>query len=97
MALTLDACMGAVDLRILGALVDNGIAATLFVTGRWLKNNADALVTLYEASPSNREKVSLIAPVRLDDWSRQDPAERSTWEQTLTSQAAAIKTRAPLR
>lgn len=45
-ALTLDACMGAVDLRILDALVDNGIAATLFVTGRWLKNNADALVTL---------------------------------------------------
>lgn len=45
-ALTLDACMGEVDLRILNALVDNQIPATLFVTARWLKNNADALVTL---------------------------------------------------
>jgi len=45
-ALTLDACMGAVDLRILNALVDNKIPATLFVTARWLKNNAAALATL---------------------------------------------------
>ena len=46
MALTLDACMGDVDLRILDTLVDNKIPATLFVTGRWLAHNAAALVTL---------------------------------------------------
>jgi peptidoglycan/xylan/chitin deacetylase (PgdA/CDA1 family) len=45
-ALTLDACMGAVDLRILNALVENEIAATIFVTARWLKHNAEALATL---------------------------------------------------
>ena len=44
-ALTLDACMGEVDRRILDA-VDNRIPATLFVTARWLKKNADALVVL---------------------------------------------------
>jgi peptidoglycan/xylan/chitin deacetylase (PgdA/CDA1 family) len=45
-ALTLDACMGEVDLRILDTLVDNKIPATLFVTGRWLRNNAAALAIL---------------------------------------------------
>lgn len=45
-ALTLDACMGAVDLRILDALVANEIAATIFVTARWLRHNAEALATL---------------------------------------------------
>jgi peptidoglycan/xylan/chitin deacetylase (PgdA/CDA1 family) len=45
-ALTLDACMGDIDWRILDALVDNKIAATLFVTGRWLARNAPALKVL---------------------------------------------------
>jgi peptidoglycan/xylan/chitin deacetylase (PgdA/CDA1 family) len=45
-ALTLDACMGEVDLRILDTLVAEQIPATLFVTGRWLAHNADALRTL---------------------------------------------------
>jgi peptidoglycan/xylan/chitin deacetylase (PgdA/CDA1 family) len=45
-ALTLDACMGEVDLRILDALVTRRIPATLFVTGRWLRNNAAAVATL---------------------------------------------------
>src|SRR5258708_6002673 len=45
-ALTLDACMGEVDLRILDALVANAIPATLFVTGRWLRKNAEAVKTL---------------------------------------------------
>jgi peptidoglycan/xylan/chitin deacetylase (PgdA/CDA1 family) len=42
-ALTLDACSGQTDLRILNALVDNHIPATIFVTGRWLKRNVAAL------------------------------------------------------
>ena len=45
-ALTLDACMGEVDLRILDALVGNQISATIFVTRRWLDKNGEALVTL---------------------------------------------------
>lgn len=45
-ALTLDACEGAVDLRILDALVNNSIPATIFVTGRWLKVNPDAIKVL---------------------------------------------------
>jgi peptidoglycan/xylan/chitin deacetylase (PgdA/CDA1 family) len=42
-ALTLDACSGQTDLRILNTLVENHIPATIFVTGRWLKHNAAAL------------------------------------------------------
>jgi peptidoglycan/xylan/chitin deacetylase (PgdA/CDA1 family) len=45
-ALTLDACMGEVDLRILDMLVAHQIPATLFVTGRWLAHNAEAVKTL---------------------------------------------------
>ena len=45
-ALTLDACMGGVDHRILDVLVRERIPATLFVTGRWLSANAEALKTL---------------------------------------------------
>lgn len=45
-ALTLDACTGKVDTRILDALVNNRIPATIFVTGRWLRNNAAAVETL---------------------------------------------------
>jgi len=42
-ALTLDACGGKTDTRILSALVDNRIPATIFVTGIWLKRNAEAV------------------------------------------------------
>jgi peptidoglycan/xylan/chitin deacetylase (PgdA/CDA1 family) len=42
-ALTLDACTGTVDDRILNALIANNIKATVFVTARWLKRNPVAL------------------------------------------------------
>jgi peptidoglycan/xylan/chitin deacetylase (PgdA/CDA1 family) len=45
-ALTLDACGGQTDRRILDALVENRIPATIFVTGIWLKHNADAFAVL---------------------------------------------------
>jgi len=45
-ALTFDACMGAVDHRILDTLVEKRIPATIFVTGRWLKHNAEAFAVL---------------------------------------------------
>jgi peptidoglycan/xylan/chitin deacetylase (PgdA/CDA1 family) len=45
-ALTFDACMGKVDNRILDTLVDNNIPATIFVTARWLKRNAEAFAVL---------------------------------------------------
>lgn len=45
-ALTLDACSGKTDHRILDALVDNRIPATIFVTGRWLKHNGAALAVM---------------------------------------------------
>src|SRR5262245_27978585 len=32
--------------------------------------DADRLVTIYESNPSAREKTSLVAPGRLDDWQR---------------------------
>jgi putative ABC transport system permease protein len=32
--------------------------------------DGDQLVALYEASPGHRERVSLVAPVRLEDWNR---------------------------
>ncbi len=45
-ALTLDACGGGTDMRILSALVENGIPATIFATGIWLRRNAEALAVL---------------------------------------------------
>ncbi len=39
-ALTFDACSGAVDDRILDELIADHVPATLFVTHRWLKRNA---------------------------------------------------------
>lgn len=45
-ALTFDACMGRVDLRILDALIKHEIPATIFVTGRWLRSNPDALAQM---------------------------------------------------
>lgn len=38
-ALTLDACMGAADMRIINGLIDNDIPATIFATRRWLVHN----------------------------------------------------------
>ena len=38
-ALTLDACTGAADGRILDELVADHVPATIFVTGRWLRHN----------------------------------------------------------
>lgn len=45
-ALTLDACSGGVDLRILDALVADRVPATIFVTHRWLRRNAAAIALL---------------------------------------------------
>lgn len=45
-ALTLDACGGRTDTRILDALVENRIPATIFVTGIWLRHNAPALAVM---------------------------------------------------
>lgn len=45
-ALTLDACGGRTDSRILTTLVDNNIPATIFVTGLWLKRNKVAFAIM---------------------------------------------------
>ena len=45
-ALTFDACSGAVDHRILDALLETRAKATIFVTERWLRRNPEALATL---------------------------------------------------
>lgn len=45
-AITLDACMGDVDHRILDTLLVNGIAATIFATRRWLDHNPAAIKVL---------------------------------------------------
>lgn len=49
-ALTLDACGGGTDTRILSALVENRIPATIFVTGIWLRRNP-AAVAILKAHP----------------------------------------------
>lgn len=41
-ALTLDACGGGTDMRILSVLVKQRIPATIFATGLWLQRNAQA-------------------------------------------------------
>lgn len=45
-ALTFDACSGAVDERILDELIADRVPATLFVTHRWLKRNAPTTALL---------------------------------------------------
>jgi len=45
-ALTLDACPGGFDERIATALVESGIAATIFVTDLWLRRNPAGLAYL---------------------------------------------------
>lgn len=45
-ALTLDACSGATDRRILDLLIAEEIPATFFVTGRWIRRNAEALALI---------------------------------------------------
>ncbi|PIO96299.1 polysaccharide deacetylase [Pleomorphomonas carboxyditropha] len=45
-ALTFDACSGAVDDRILNELIADRVPATLFVTHRWLKRNAVTVALL---------------------------------------------------
>jgi peptidoglycan/xylan/chitin deacetylase (PgdA/CDA1 family) len=47
-ALTFDACSGAADERILQALIQNRIKATIFVTARWLKRNPSAMTEINE-------------------------------------------------
>lgn len=42
-ALTLDACSGKTDQRIVQALIANNIPATVFVTARWLRRNGDTV------------------------------------------------------
>jgi peptidoglycan/xylan/chitin deacetylase (PgdA/CDA1 family) len=42
-ALTLDACSGAADMRIIETLLDLAVPATIFVTGLWLHGNPHAL------------------------------------------------------
>lgn len=49
-ALTLDACMGLADQRILSVLVAERIPATIFVTARWLQRNAETLA-VFAAHP----------------------------------------------
>jgi peptidoglycan/xylan/chitin deacetylase (PgdA/CDA1 family) len=50
-ALTLDACTGAADERILHALIDNRIPVTIFATARWLQRNPAALAEI-RANPA---------------------------------------------
>lgn len=45
-AVTLDACTGQTDWRILQTLVDEKIPATIFATARWMRGNAKAVATL---------------------------------------------------
>jgi peptidoglycan/xylan/chitin deacetylase (PgdA/CDA1 family) len=45
-ALTLDACPGAFDMRIASALVDDAIPATIFITALWMRRNPEGLKLL---------------------------------------------------
>lgn len=45
-AITLDACMGKTDMRILSVLIAEEIPATIFVTARWLRSNPEVVSVL---------------------------------------------------
>ena len=55
-AMTLDACMGEIDMRILGPLIDNRIAVTIFATERWLDHNPATVGATAPASRSVRHR-----------------------------------------
>lgn len=71
-ALTLDACGGQADSRILRGLVDNRIPATIFVTAKWLSRNPEG-VALLKAHPDlfeienhgARHLAAIDAPIRV--------------------------------
>jgi len=46
-ALTLDACSGLVDLRIVQTLIDLSVPAAIFATGLWLRGNASVLAVMH--------------------------------------------------
>ena len=50
MALTLDACSGAYDRRLIQLLVQHRVPATLFVTKRWLDGNRSAVHDMLQHS-----------------------------------------------
>ena len=45
-ALTVDACAGAADMRVLGGLLRLGVRATVFATARWLHANPATVALL---------------------------------------------------
>jgi peptidoglycan/xylan/chitin deacetylase (PgdA/CDA1 family) len=45
-ALTLDACSGAADMRIIDTLLELSVPATIFVTGLWLRSNGPTLARM---------------------------------------------------
>lgn len=47
-AMTLDACMGETDMRILGPLIDHAIPVTIFATKRWLDHNPAVIKLLQQ-------------------------------------------------
>ena len=47
-AMTLDACMGDTDMRILGPLIDHAIPVTIFATKRWLDHNPAVIKVLQQ-------------------------------------------------
>ncbi len=49
-ALTLDACGGGADMRVIDALLAHEIAATIFLTALWLRGNPAALALLRSRS-----------------------------------------------
>ena len=49
-ALTLDACSGAADMRIVDTLIGLSVPATIFVTGLWIQNNPRTL-SLFQSRP----------------------------------------------
>ena len=50
-ALTLDACGGATDMRIVEAIITCSVPVTIFATALWLRSNAPALAIM-RAHPS---------------------------------------------
>ena len=45
-ALTIDACSGAADMRVIGGLLNLGIPATVFATARWIRANPSTVALL---------------------------------------------------
>jgi peptidoglycan/xylan/chitin deacetylase (PgdA/CDA1 family) len=96
-ALTLDACGGGVDPRILAFLVERQIPATVFATRRWIRRNPEALETLkanaglFDVENHGANHVPAVIGAEKSVYGLQGSADLDALKREVVAGAAAVK------